>query len=267
MPGHRRRVAEREVGVGVAVDVGRPSPRARCRGRAGTRRRVLFIQVIGTRPNRCSARPNAACDRGLRSVNLARSRSISCGSRSRLITVTSPHSSESDSRSYRQVRRRRMRRTRARSRTLPDRADAASGRPAKLRRCVAPDAAVRGRSVANPTAAASETGTTAASIPAVPSGISALSRPSISSAPAAETVPASQHDSTKRYGARCSRCRSNTVSGPSSRIRSREQRVVVAERPVCRDVRERCPVQCAQHLRHTGRPGVTSDNPGRWVEV
>src|SRR6266700_7886279 len=67
------------------------------------------------------------------------------------------------------------------------------------------------------TTAASLTGRTLAMIPTVPSGTRLAVRPSSSSAPAGAEIPESQLERTRRYGARRSRSRSWTVSGPSSR--------------------------------------------------
>ncbi len=66
------------------------------------------------------------------------------------------------------------------------------------------------------TVAGSLTGTTLATTPAEPSEIRALTSPRSSSAPTATPTAELQLDRTTRYGARFSRSRSYTVSGPSS---------------------------------------------------
>ena len=75
----------------------------------------------------------------------------------------------------------------------------ASGAPARNSRCSA---------IISGTTAASLTGTTLATIPAVPSGISELASPSTSSAPAGAATPESQLDSTSSRGPRRRRSRS-----------------------------------------------------------
>ncbi len=67
----------------------------------------------------------------------------------------------------------------------------------------------------------------------------AATKPSSSSAPAEPVTPESQHESTSRYGARLSRCRSCTVSGPSS-SRSEEKSGLSARKLPCA-------AMCASH--------------------
>jgi len=95
--------------------------------------------------------------------------------------------------------------------------------PARSSRCSA---------IISGTAAGSLTGTTLATIPVVPSGISELASPSTSSAPAGAATPESQLGSTSQRGPRRSRSRSYTVSGPSS-SRSEENSGLSARNVPC----------------------------------